>query len=202
MNIMDVIHDWFVLYSRKSNWYATRQSIRFMRQYFKDRPVIGAEIGVQHGANSLTMLKNLNITKMYLIDPYTWYDEIDGPRSTKHNRNESDAHRRMRPFGDRIVFVKKFSHEAVDNIKAILDFVYIDGNHYHKYIKQDLSDYYPLIRDGGIICGHDFDLPEVASAVTEFASTYGFVVNVQGHPGDWWMIKKEVNEVPYVASTC
>lgn len=188
--LMDIIHDFFVLYSRRSNWYATRNSIRFLKHYYKNKPLVGAEVGVQHGAHSLNILKNLNVKKMYLIDPYTWYDGIDDGKNTKHNSFKQDAHRRMKPYGDKIVFIEKFSHDAITDVKDLLDFVYIDGNHKYDYVKQDLEDYGRVVRIGGVICGHDFDMSDVAHAVTEFASKNGMDVTALGHPCDWWMVKK------------
>jgi predicted O-methyltransferase YrrM len=52
-----------------------------------------------------------------------------------------------------------------------LDFVYIDGNHQYEFIKSDLENYYPRVKKGGIISGHDYEwkgTPDVKKAVDEF----------------------------------
>lgn len=36
------------------------------------------------------------------------------------------------------------------------DFVYIDGDHSYKGAKSDLRNYYPKVRRGGVIAGHDY----------------------------------------------
>lgn len=186
---MDWLHDSLVLYARRSNWYATRHSIRFMMSYFGGRSVVGCEVGVQHGANSLTLLKNLNIKCLYLVDPYVCYEGIDDDGGTDHVRNRSDAYRRLSSFDGHVVFIEKFSHDAVGDIVGPLDFVYIDGNHRYGFVRSDLLDYGGLVCSGGVICGHDFDIPDVARAVCEYAVVNGFVVYSLGHPGDWWMVK-------------
>jgi len=57
-----------------------RPSIRFIRDRFKGKNLIGAEIGVAGGENVRSMLKTLNLSRLYLIDPYTLYgnDYLDG----------------------------------------------------------------------------------------------------------------------------
>lgn len=50
-----------------------------------------------------------------------------------------------------------------------LDFVYIDGCHCYKCIKQDINCWLPKIKPNGVIAGHDFSnaWPGVRSAVRE-----------------------------------
>ena len=48
------------------------------------------------------------------------------------------------------------------------DFVYLDADHSFESVWQDLSVWYPKIRIGGILAGHDFldgELPEGISAL-------------------------------------
>ena len=40
---------------------------------------------------------------------------------------------------------------------GIADLVFIDADHRYKQIKQDIEAWYPKVRNGGIICGHDCD---------------------------------------------
>jgi hypothetical protein len=40
---------------------------------------------------------------------------------------------------------------------ASLDLVFIDGNHGHGHVKQDILAWLPKVRPGGILCGHDCD---------------------------------------------
>ena len=45
--------------------------------------------------------------------------------------------------------VKLFKDES-------LDFVYIDANHAYDFVKEDLEMWWPKIKKGGYICGHDY----------------------------------------------
>jgi len=42
-----------------------------------------------------------------------------------------------------------------DNITDTYDAVFIDGNHSYEYVKKDLENYWPKVKDGGIIALHD-----------------------------------------------
>jgi hypothetical protein len=57
----------------------------------------------------------------------------------------------------------------------MLDFVFIDGDHSYSGVMGDLSTWTPLIREGGLIAGHDWtrSAPGVAKAVKEFAGLSG-----------------------------
>tara|TARA_R110002110_G_scaffold414950_1_gene646704 strand:- start:8268 stop:8927 length:660 start_codon:yes stop_codon:yes gene_type:complete len=42
-----------------------------------------------------------------------------------------------------------------DNITDTYDAVFIDGNHSYEYVKKDLENYWPKVKDGGIVALHD-----------------------------------------------
>jgi len=39
-----------------------------------------------------------------------------------------------------------------------IDVVYIDANHHYEYVKNDILHWLPIVKDGGVICGHDYNL--------------------------------------------
>lgn len=48
-----------------------------------------------------------------------------------------------------------------------LDFVFVDGDHSYEGCLADIRAWLPLVRDGGVIAGHDYDWPGVRRAVDE-----------------------------------
>lgn len=44
---------------------------------------------------------------------------------------------------------------------ASVDFVFLDANHDHDWVKKDILAWLPKVRKGGIIAGHDATRPEV-----------------------------------------
>ena len=81
----------------------------------------------------------------------------------------------------------------VRDIKEELDFVYIDGNHAENYVADDIKNYFPLLKKGGVIGGHDFyngfqnEHDGVISAVTRFCNTNNLLLKVE--LPDWWIVK-------------
>lgn len=70
-----------------------------------------------------------------------------------------------------VVPVRGPSHEMVNDprIKKLIgkvDIVFIDGGHRFVEIYQDIADYLPLVKSGGIMSGHDYSTDAIARAVT------------------------------------
>lgn len=80
--------------------------------------------------------------------------------------------------------VKNLISKKIENIEALIrneetiklfkddtiDVLYIDGNHTKDGVMTDLKEFYPKIKKGGYICGHDYGGIEigVTNAVLEF----------------------------------
>jgi len=122
--------------------------------------LVGAEIGVYRGQHAKEILSNLNIKKLYLVDPWEKYNEY---KEKKLNNQLEEAYfdckKLLKEFDDgRVVWMKGFSIDIAKKIKDnTLDFVYIDGNHSYDFFKMDLEAWLPKIKKGGFIGGHDFD---------------------------------------------
>jgi hypothetical protein len=63
--------------------------------------------------------------------------------------------RLKRLFEDRIHVIREFSSKAISQIPDQIDFLYIDGNHSYRFVKQDLELYYPKLKSTGYILGDD-----------------------------------------------
>ena len=67
---------------------------------------------------------------------------------------------------DKIQFIRKNSHDAHYDIPDnSLDFCYIDASHDYHDILADIHEYYPKVKEGGVLCGHDYNLKGVNKAV-------------------------------------
>lgn len=170
-------------------YYRHRPFVRFLKKTGK-KDLIGVEIGVYDGWNALDMLETLPIKKLYLIDPYV-DDLLEKNRLSK---SKEIAKKALKKYKDKIVFIYDFSQNVVDLLKEEVDFIYIDGDHRYEGIKRDLELYYPKVKKGGVIGGHDYtSSPEteekgfgVFKAVQEFFKKQ----KIYFHNIDWWVIKK------------
>jgi len=84
-----------------------------------------------------------------------------------------------------------------------VDFVYIDGEHTYDAVTQDIADWWPKVKPGGIMAGHDYNEtnPGTKQAVNEFAEKYGLSFKITGtnpEKGDAdapsWIFIKDVEE--------
>jgi hypothetical protein len=163
----------------------------FERLAVKGENLIGAEIGVREGCHAQSLLKHLDIHRLYLIDPYLPYCENGIDIDTR--RFEVIARKRMKRFEEKVEFVKHYSYDCYGKIPDELDFVYIDGNHDYESVKRDIEDCFPKIRIGGILGGHDFYNgfarmhDGVVKAVTEFVVYHELGLQVE--MPDWWIKK-------------
>jgi|688.fasta_scaffold38940_10 predicted O-methyltransferase YrrM len=74
------------------------------------------------------------------------------------------------------------------------DVVYIDGNHQMDHISQDIKNYYPKIKSGGFLTGHDYNnkWPDVMSSVNNFLLTHHYSIQDLNlfRDGSWLIRKK------------
>ena len=88
---------------------------------------------------------------------------------------------------DQIVPVRMNSANAarkLQNTDIPIDLVYIDAAQDYDSVINDLRSWYPLIENHGILCGDDWRVCDVQSAVTEFAQEKNLFLYTKG---DFWM---------------
>lgn len=81
---------------------------------------------------------------------------------------------------------------------ASLDFVFLDGDHSFAGVAADLTAWWPKVRPGGWLCGHDYGnssgrdhIAGVVPAVDGWARELGLAVEAEGEAGDWtWWVRK------------
>lgn len=157
----EIIFKFFGLFNLGVYKLLPRTSTKEIKKLFGNKELTGVEIGVYDGKNAESLLKNLNIKKLYLIDSYEkyideGYDGLENAHSQKElDKVKGDAIRRLFPYRDKVEFKFNKSNENLNSIPDNLDFVYIDGGHNYKIVKQDLDNFYRKLKKGGILSGHD-----------------------------------------------
>jgi hypothetical protein len=119
----------------------------------------GVEVGTFKGSFSNQIMNNWSGT-LYMVDVWrpleSGYDD-----SSNHGRYDggvyTDAMENIKGFEDRAIMVRATSEIASNMFNDnSLDFVYIDANHAYDYVVQDIELWYPKVKKGGFICGHDY----------------------------------------------
>lgn len=57
------------------------------------------------------------------------------------------------------VIVGKTEDVAPTIAEGFADLVFVDADHRYTGVRRDILEWYPKVREGGIICGHDFERP-------------------------------------------
>jgi hypothetical protein len=122
---------------------------------------VGVEIGVQRGGFAeITLGAWTSASKYYLIDPWKHQNNYADGANVNNNEQEqilNEAKHRLAKHGDKVVFLRKFSTEAVDDFEdESVDFVYVDARHDYNGVMQDMTLFYPKLKKGGIMAGHDY----------------------------------------------
>lgn len=173
------------------------ERVSTLRNY---KNLVGIEIGVCGGEHAQSLLRTLDISKIYLIDPYEMYEPYMNSEGKNYGESQLSlsetyikAKKTLEPFEKKITWINKMSENAIDEIRDPFDFVYIDGNHDYEFVKMDIETYYPHLKKGGMMGGHDFynGFSEthngVIRAVTEFSVSNNLQFFVE--QPDWWFYK-------------
>ena len=139
------------------------------------------EIGVLYGDFSQMILDIIDPGTLYLIDPYgvnadndirEVQDELYGRNQMKTAYSTKDDYDRLRVrFAEQIknwqvIAERSYSYNAARIFAdEIIDAAYIDSCHKYKSTKEELRLYLPKLKSGGLMCGHDYNIPGVKQAV-------------------------------------
>jgi len=118
----------------------------------------GAEIGTFKGEFAKEILQNWSGT-LYMIDVWRPLGEeyLDSSNHAAHSAAYSETMGSISGYEDRGVMIRATSEVAADVFnRESLDFVYIDANHAYDFVVQDIKLWYPKVKSGGYLCGHDY----------------------------------------------
>jgi glycosyltransferase involved in cell wall biosynthesis len=159
---------------------------------------VGVEVGVAFGGHSEAILGQPCVRKLYGVDSYQHRPGYKDPMNLLQpdfDRLCEQARQRLAKFGDRFQLVRENSQAAAAIVPDGLDFVYLDADHSYQAVFDDLCTWFPKVRIGGIVSGHDYghlDFPGVRQAVDEFFRRLGLVVAVRGG-AVWWVEKRDLH---------
>lgn len=154
------------------------------------------EIGTHLAHFSQQLLRNWPGC-LHCVDPYgnapDYQDHISERDRIADFETAQTVLHRFRHEG-RAVILPITSAEAAEEFNdAALDFVYLDGNHRGDYVRQDIALWWPKIKPGGILAGHDYNGEweyQVRPAVEDFLIREGLTgYTVPGDAMSWYVEK-------------
>lgn len=212
--ITDIIGNRMVMIKKIPQNISTREEIGSLLENEKFES--GIEIGVQSGVYSNSIISKWNSCKTYvMVDPWLQqknYDDAANVENELQNQRFISSMNVVNRYSSRVEFfiLRTTSEKALPYLSGKLyDFIYLDARHDYMSVKCDIEWYYPLVKPGGILAGHDYQDDNggewkldkngnkissnkaVKSAVDEFAEKNKLVV-VTTNENNWktWMIRK------------
>lgn len=182
---------------REDYFYRWRPAFEFIKKRFPESPY-GAEIGVFEGFLSTLVLKFLKPRKYVLIDPWREYNDIISDKIYRLRQDVwEDVYREVCDRfknNSEVEIIRNPSTEAAKGFPdEIFDFVYIDADHRAKSVYEDMEVWYPKVKSGGILAGHDWEEIGVSSGVYSFLYDKFYIMekeqNFYSSNNDWWFIK-------------
>ncbi len=129
------------------------------------RDGVAAEIGVLNGDFSLLSLEYAKPKEYHMVDRWK---VTDSPADSVYNQIQMEKmYRGVKEKFNRferddggipdVTIHRKFSRDAVTAFSdEYFDWVYIDRNYTYEGIREDLALWWPKVKPGGILAGHDY----------------------------------------------
>ena len=151
---------------------------------------VGVEVGVAEGTTTEYLLQTLPSLRLSGVDSYPIYIDWNDTQPDG-DANKAEMLRKVDPYMERYNHIYEDSDNAVSKFDdESLDFVFVDGLHTYEQVLKDCENYYPKIKKGGFIIGHDFArIQGVNKAVREFANSIG--KEISNAKQDLWYWQKD-----------
>jgi predicted O-methyltransferase YrrM len=135
------------------------------------------EIGVYEGINTVVISKALaKDGKAFGIDPF-----FRGALGICYHKVIAKLHLKRNAVTGKVVLIEKFSFDAVGDVPATVDFIFIDGDHSYEGIRKDWQLYADKLRPGGIMALHDTSVVgSGAGGVLDSVRFYNEVIHLDG----------------------
>lgn len=158
-----------------------------------------AEIGCARGSFARTVLSQWKGKKYHMIDPWAVQEEEVYRERQPTIEGYEDQYQdclTLAKDDERVNIIRELSVESASKFKkGQLDCAYIDGNHAYGVVMTDMDTWWPKVKIGGIMGGHDYYTNieggawcEVEAAVKRWSSERNHVFYVC--PCTSWFIHK------------
>lgn len=137
---------------------------------------MAVEVGTHQGEFADQFLSMWQGEKLYCVDPWlSGYDPKDPASTGDRSLDRKMAEARLARHSSRAIIDPKTSVQAARCWHdETFDFVYVDGCHKRASVTEDLMIWWPKIKTGGVLAGHDFfnitHQEETQPAVLHFAA--------------------------------
>lgn len=174
-------------------WFDFNNLYQFILSLIEEGEIV--EVGSWLGKSSVFMAveianSNKNI-KFNCVDTWLGSSEHSSDQLVIKNELYNKFLQNIEPVKKYINPVRKSSVEAAKDFKdESLDFIFIDAGHSYEDVSSDIAAWYPKLKKGGYIGGHDYSeaWPGVIKAVQEFGEKNNIIISLVEK--SCWITKK------------
>lgn len=151
------------------------------------------EVGCKEGRTTGHILKTVPEARVVAIDPWRVQEKSDDPKRETYQdwdfaKIEAEFWENVGEHKDRCEMIRLPGGSVAHGFKGPADLVFIDAMHDHASVAMDIPMWWPHVRRGGILAGHDFNhkWPGVGRAVAQHFN----LLNVGVGPDSVWFVLK------------
>lgn len=109
------------------------------------------EIGVAEGGSAIVLREAMSASgTLWLIDPFH-LSRVPGINAMKRAAQRLVGGCR----NGTVVWIEKFSFDAVSEWRHGIDFLFLDGDHSEESVQRDWDNWHPFVVSGGVVAFHD-----------------------------------------------
>ena len=135
----------------------------FVKQH---KPFLAIEVGSWKGLSTMLIARYSNT--LYCVDTWMGADNTQGMRAEAQQKDVFSFFRHNMNIMGVWSKIKPMVMSSIDAARIIrdesADWIFIDADHGHTGFSQDLAAWWPIVKPGGILCGHDLDIKFSACA--------------------------------------
>jgi len=164
---------------------------------------VGVEVGVQQGLYSKVLLEKWQHADLYVqVDLWEHQENYKDVANFENSIHEEFMKRscsygelmKQQGYVGEVIQCKDYSTECVKFFKdSSIDFLYVDARHDRKGVLEDLAAYWPKMKVGGVIAGHDymeqFEVTEIGQDGQDWTKNFDGSVDDTGR-----VVKGAVND--------
>jgi len=149
-----------------------------------------AEVGSWLGRSTAAIADNTQGI-VFAIDTWMGSSETDFDPGFKAGGPEWLFGQFMENAADNVTPIRMESVEAAAYLarkKHLFDMIFIDGAHDMESVKADIEAWRPLLKEGGLFCGHDYCWPDTPTTEVKKAVDQYFLVDTAS---SIWIMRAE-----------
>jgi predicted O-methyltransferase YrrM len=151
------------------------------------------EVGCKNGRTTGHILANVPDSCVIAIDPWMLQEATADPTKETYadwdfSKIEAEFWANVGEHANRCVHFRQTSEQVAAARMQPKDLIFIDALHDYEHVKQDIALWWPKVRVGGILAGHDFNhkWPGCERAVAESFD----LMQVGVAPDSVWFVMK------------